>query len=94
VWHGGNRGEAELLAKAYRSCLSLAVKEGIKTIAFPSISTGAYGYPLAEAAVVALRTVREFLSQNPGKLSEVRFVLFSSSDFAEYRAAWDKVKSV
>jgi O-acetyl-ADP-ribose deacetylase (regulator of RNase III) len=94
VWHGGNRGEAELLAKAYRSCLSLAVKEGVKTIAFPSISTGAYGYPLAEAAVVALRTVREFLSQNPGKLSEVRFVLFSSSDFAEYRAAWDKVKSV
>lgn len=91
VWHGGDRGEPELLAKAYRSCLSMAVEQGIRTIAFPSISTGAYGYPVAEAAVVALRTVRDFLRENPGKLAEVRFVLFSSSDFSAYRAAWDKV---
>ncbi len=94
VWHGGTQGEPKLLAKAYRSCLSLAVQEGIKTIAFPSISTGAYGYPVAEAAAVALRTVCQFLRENPGKLAEVRFVLFSAADFAEYRKAWEKVDDV
>lgn len=94
VWQGGGKGEPELLAKAYRSCLSLAVNKGIHTVAFPSISTGAYGYPVAEAAVVALRAVRDFLKENPGRLAEVRFVLFSSSDFGAYRAAWDKVSSV
>jgi O-acetyl-ADP-ribose deacetylase (regulator of RNase III) len=92
VWHGGTRGEPELLAKAYRSCLALAVETGIKTLAFPSISTGAYGYPVAEAAAVALRTVREFLLANPGKLQEVRFVLFSPQDFGAYQAAWDEVR--
>lgn len=94
VWHDGTKGEPELLAKAYRSCLSLAMQQGIKTIAFPSISTGAYGYPVGEAAVVALRTVRDFLRENPGKFEEVRFVLFSPEDFTEYRHAWDKVSGV
>lgn len=94
VWHGGTKNEPELLAKAYRSCLSLAVQHGLKTIAFPSISTGAYGYPVEKAAEVALRTVRDFLKNNPGKLREVRFVLFSSSDFQAYQAAWARVEGV
>lgn len=94
VWHGGTKNEPELLAKAYRSCLSLAVQHGLKTIAFPSISTGAYGYPVEKAAEVALRTVRDFLENNPGKLREVRFVLFSSSDFQAYCAAWARVEGV
>ncbi|MCS7217178.1 MAG: O-acetyl-ADP-ribose deacetylase [Candidatus Bipolaricaulota bacterium] len=94
VWHGGTQGEPELLAKAYRSCLSLAVAHGLRTLAFPNISTGAYGYPVDRAAEVALRTVRDFLRENPGKLAEVRFVLFSASDFQAYRAAWERVKGL
>ncbi|MCS7240103.1 MAG: macro domain-containing protein, partial [Candidatus Bipolaricaulota bacterium] len=94
VWHGGTKGEPELLAKTYRSCLSLAVAHGLKTLAFPSISTGAYGYPVDRAAEVALRTVRDFLRENPGKLAEVRFVLFSASDFQAYRAAWERLKGL
>lgn len=94
VWHGGTKGEPELLAKAYRSCLSLALQQGIKTVAFPSISTGAYGYPVDRAAEVALRTVRDFLAANPGKLAEVRFVLFSPADFRAYRDAWERIQGV
>ncbi len=89
VWHGGGKGEPELLAKAYRSCLELAVARGIKTIAFPSISTGVYGYPVEEAAKVALSTIRDFLREHPGGLSEVRMVLFSQGDFAAYLRAWE-----
>lgn len=91
VWHGGTKGEAELLARAYRSCLGLAAEKGIKTIAFPSISTGIYGYPIDQAAEVALRTVKAFLEEGPGIPEEVRFVLFTEADFAAYRAAWDRV---
>lgn len=91
IWHGGTRGEPELLAQAYRSCLELARERGIKTIAFPSISTGAYGYPVDQAARVALRAVREFLERCPGELSEVRFVLFSERDLEVYRAAWEGI---
>ena len=89
VWHGGDKGEPELLAKAYRSCLELAVARGIKTIAFPSISTGVYGYPVEKAAPVALRAIRKFLEKHPGGLSEVRMVLFSQGDFAAYLRAWE-----
>jgi len=84
VWHGGMKGEPELLAKAYRSCLALAVERGIRSIAFPSISTGVYGYPVDQAARVALQAIRDFLAEHPGTLSEVRFVLFSQSDFDVY----------
>ncbi len=91
VWHGGTKGEPELLAKAYRACLELAKERGIKTIAFPSISTGVYGYPVEKAAEVALRTVKEFLEGNPGALEEVRFVLFSEADFTAYREAWERI---
>ena len=75
VWHGGNRGEADLLASAYTESLSLAVASGLKTISFPSVSTGAYGYPIDSAAEVALQAVIRFLEREPS-LEEVVFVLF------------------
>ena len=60
IWHGGNRGEPELLAQAYHNSLRLAVSNGLKTVAFPSVSTGAYGYPIGDASRIALKTVKEF----------------------------------
>ena len=62
VWHGGDRGEPELLAACYRNSLRLAVENGVRSIAFPAISCGVYGYPLDEAARIAVREVREFLA--------------------------------
>lgn len=77
IWHGGSGGEADLLASAYRESLTLAVTSGLKTISFPSISTGAYGYPVDSAAEVALQTVIKFL-QKETSLQEVVFVLFDN----------------
>ncbi|MFH0847479.1 MAG: O-acetyl-ADP-ribose deacetylase [Chloroflexota bacterium] len=85
VWQGGTAGEAELLASAYRESLKLAVANKLKTLAFPSISTGTFGYPLAEAAGVALRTVTHFLKTSPGSLKEVFFVLFSPDILRVYQ---------
>ena len=87
IWRGGTQGEAELLANAYRNSLEQARHEQLRTIAFPSVSTGAYGYPIEEAAHVALRTVRAEIGAHPDAFSEVRFVLFSSADLHAYRAA-------
>ena len=75
VWSGGQRSEAQLLAGAYRRCLELAVEHGCRGIAFPSLSTGAYGYPIDQAAEVALSTALEFLRAK-GQPELVRFVLF------------------
>jgi len=86
-WHGGARGEPELLAGAYRAALRVATDNGLRTVAFPSISTGAYGYPIREAARVALRAVGEFAAENAGKLDLVRFVLFSAHDHDVYAEA-------
>lgn len=86
VWHGGGRGEAETLASAYRESLALAEAEGLASVAFPSISTGAYGYPLKEAAAAALDAVAEHLRAGSG-LAEVRFVLHSARDLAAYEGA-------
>ncbi len=86
VWHGGTRGESELLADAYRNSLKLAVSNGLRTIAFPSISTGAYGFPIEQASRVALKTVKQFL-ENEDNLDEVRLVLYSTSDFQIYEKA-------
>jgi O-acetyl-ADP-ribose deacetylase (regulator of RNase III) len=83
VWHGGNRGEPELLAEAYQNSLRIAVFNGLETVAFPSISTGAYGYPVVDASRVALKTVKNFLEKED-KLSEVVFVLFSEHDLKIY----------
>jgi O-acetyl-ADP-ribose deacetylase (regulator of RNase III) len=75
VWHGGSKGEPELLASCYRNSLKLAVANGVKTIAFPGISTGVYGYPLEAATRLAMATVRDCLAQMPS-IEEVRFVTF------------------
>ena len=61
IWRGGDQGEAALLASCYRSCLELAEARGVETVDFPSISTGVYGYPLAQAAAVALKAIMDFL---------------------------------
>ncbi|MGB9854492.1 MAG: O-acetyl-ADP-ribose deacetylase [Candidatus Bathyarchaeales archaeon] len=86
VWHGGKSGEAELLAEAYRSSLKLAASNGLKTIAFPSISTGAYGYPIEKACRIVLSTVKDFLEKED-KLEEVILVLFTRHDFEVYKEA-------
>jgi len=86
VWHGGTCGEPELLAGAYRNSLKLAVSKGLKTIAFPAISTGAYGYPIEKASQIAISTVKEFLEKEDD-LDKVVFVLFSKSNFEIYRKA-------
>jgi O-acetyl-ADP-ribose deacetylase (regulator of RNase III) len=86
-WQGGSRGEADLLAGAYRTSLQIASDNGLRTVAFPSISTGIYGYPIEQAARVALGTVAEFLRENPGKLEMVRFVLFTAGDYSVYEKA-------
>ena len=75
VYRGGGQREAELLASCYRESLKLASGKGLTSVAFPSISTGAYGYPLADAARIALKTVLDYLAQHP-EIKLVRFVLF------------------
>jgi O-acetyl-ADP-ribose deacetylase (regulator of RNase III) len=93
IWLGGFHVESELLKQAYRNSLKLAVQNGIKTIAFPSISTGAYGYPIEEASRVAVGSVKKFLEKED-KIKKVTFVLFSDLDFAVYlRALKDIVES-
>jgi O-acetyl-ADP-ribose deacetylase (regulator of RNase III) len=86
VWLGGFHVEAELLKQAYRNTLKLAVSKGLKTVAFPSISTGAYGYPIEEASRIAISTVKAFLEKED-RLERVIFVLFSERDFEVYLKA-------
>ena len=83
VWTGGQYGEAELLASCYRRSIELAAENGIVSLAFPSISTGIYGYPIDEAARVAIASTRQSLSQCPA-IREVMFCCFSDSDLAVY----------
>lgn len=83
IWHGGNRGEAELLASCYQNSLRLASEHGCKTIAFPNISTGIYGYPKKEASVVALTALKPWLVK-PGSLSKIRFVCFDHENYRLY----------
>jgi len=84
VWRGGDRGEAELLASAYRSALDEAARVGARSIAFPAISTGIYGYPLEEATSLAVDAVRNWTG---GDVPLVRFVCFDGRTLAAYRAA-------
>lgn len=86
VWRGGANNEAQLLASAYSESLKLAAQNRLKAVAFPSISTGAYGYPLEPAAKVALKAVIGFLKAD-FSLEEVRFVLFDSRTYEAYRKA-------
>ena len=84
VWRGGQHDEAELLAAAYANSLRLAAEQGAQSIAFPCISTGVYGYPAREAAVIAIRAVRETLLQCP-QMERVVFCCFSQQDAARYQ---------
>ncbi len=85
VWRGGSAGEAELLASCYRRSLQLAAEHELASLAFPAISTGIYGYPLAAAAEVAVATVRELVPEYPA-IREVIFCCFSAADLAVYEA--------
>jgi O-acetyl-ADP-ribose deacetylase (regulator of RNase III) len=87
VWRGGNYREKELLAQCYRSCLGLAAENKIRTIAFPSVSTGIYGFPIEIAAVIALNEIMTFLSGS-STLNLVRIVTFSNHDLMIYQQAY------
>lgn len=93
VWHGGQRGEADLLANCYRNSLTLAAQHGCRTVDFPSLSTGVYGYPLAAAARVAVRTIADWLATAATPLT-VRLVAFDATTAAAYRQAWAERDSV
>ena len=84
IWHGGNKGEPELLASAYQESLKVAAENNLSSVSFPSISTGAYGYPVAEAAKVAISTVVSVLKERGTSIKEVVFVLFDSATFGSY----------
>jgi O-acetyl-ADP-ribose deacetylase (regulator of RNase III) len=87
VWRGGDNNEAALLESAYRESLKLAAAQKLNSLSFSSISTGAYGYPLAEAANIALKTAFSFLSEQESSLREVVFVLFDERSYRAYAAA-------
>ncbi len=88
VWRGGKNNEQELLKSCYKNSFMLAKKKNLRTIAFPAISAGVYGYPIEEAAEIALKVGREFDKD----FDEIRFVTFSEEDFNVYKQAWDRVK--
>lgn len=88
IWSGGGSGEDELLASAYINSLTLARQYGIKSVSFPSISTGAYRFPLQRAAEVALSAIKNFLVENNNTFDEIRFVLFSDDIYNTYVNTW------
>jgi O-acetyl-ADP-ribose deacetylase len=90
VWRGGDRGEAELLAGAYRRCLQLAVEHGCRSIALPALSTGAYSFPMQQAAQIALSTAIDFLKRE-GRPELVRFVLFGDDAYHVFAATLEKL---
>jgi O-acetyl-ADP-ribose deacetylase (regulator of RNase III) len=90
VYRDGFHREPELLASCYRESLKLASAQGIKSLAFPSISTGVYGYPMADAAWVALKTVTDYLAQHP-EIERVRFVLFGRAAYEVYEKALEEL---
>jgi len=84
VWRGGSGNEAEQLESCYKSTLSLAADQGISTIAFPSISTGVYGFPINSAALIAVTTVKAYVDSAFTEISEITFCCFSSEDLDTY----------
>ena len=90
IYRDGQHGEPALLASAYRKCLELAGEHGAKSISFPAISMGVYGYPPDEAAEIAIRTVRAYLEHNETSLQEVIFVLFGKKAYDVFAKALDK----
>jgi len=85
VWHGGKNDEAKKLANCYRNSLQLMVDNDLKTVSFPNISTGIYGYPKKEAAEIAMKTVTEFLDRN-STITKIYFVCFDEENFLLYRS--------
>jgi len=92
VWHGGNHDEDELLASCYLSCFALVEQHAIKTVAFPSISTGAYGFPMERAARIAVRETGNFLERNPS-VKKVLLVCFGAGALKIYEAALREINS-
>ena len=92
IYRGGNQGEADLLSGAYRESLKLAQRKGLRSVAFPSLSTGAYGYPLEEAAELAVKTVVGFIQENP-VFDRIGFNLFGHSAYQAYEKALITIKS-
>jgi O-acetyl-ADP-ribose deacetylase (regulator of RNase III) len=90
VWHGGRRGEPELLASCYRNSLELAARHGLETVAFPAISTGIYGYPLEPATRIAVTETARFLETHPG-IRQVTFVCFGDEAYHTYQQVMDEV---
>jgi O-acetyl-ADP-ribose deacetylase (regulator of RNase III) len=90
IWRGGDQGEAKTLSNCYSNSLALAVKTNLKTVAFPSISTGVYGYPVHKAATIAIDTTKAFLRDNPNTLDQVTWVLFDSQTYDAYKEALEK----
>lgn len=93
IYNNGKSGEAELLASAYRNSLSVARKNNLKSVAFPSLSTGAYRYPMRDAAQIALATAVECFEKHPSELELVRFVLFDDKAFAAFGTELDALGS-
>lgn len=91
IWRGGNNGEPEKLASCYRKSMEVAVANGVQTIAFPAISTGVYGYPLEEAAQIAVSQVVECLNEMPS-IKKVTFVLFGAKNYDIYKAILSNLK--
>jgi O-acetyl-ADP-ribose deacetylase (regulator of RNase III) len=92
IWRGGSRGEPQVLRSCYRRSLELATEHGIASVAFPSISTGAFGYPVDLAAAVAVAEVRRFVGEAASSLQDVSFCCFSAEDLTVYRRALAKAK--
>jgi O-acetyl-ADP-ribose deacetylase (regulator of RNase III) len=91
IWQGGNKGEAALLESAYIESLKLAAEHNLTSVSFPSISTGAYGYPVAEASRVAIKAVVSFLREQLTPIKEVVFVLFDPKTYEAYASALEEV---
>ena len=91
IYRGGNSGEPQLLANAYKNSMKLALQNKIRTIAFPSISTGVYSYPLEEAAEIAIKTVNDFYMEHQNEFDCIRFVLFDDRTRQAYDNAIDRI---
>lgn len=91
VWRGGGNGEDALLASAYRNSLKLADERGVRTIAFPSISTGVYGFPVERAAPIALREISDFLAAGPESVEQVILVAYGERTLRAYTQALEEI---
>ena len=92
IWHGGSQDEGKLLAACYRNSLQIAVDQGIRSVAFPSISTGVYRFPKEKLAGIAVKTVNQFVEEKPGKIDLVEWILFDEDTLNIYENALSKLQ--